>query len=109
MAAHLRLVPAADSVSSGRPALPIRVVLAIDHALLRRSLHALIAGEDDVEVVATTHDLEAAARCVRANMPHVLAVDVAIADCAGPDAIAGLRVDVPQTEVVVLTMEESPL
>jgi two-component system, NarL family, response regulator NreC len=104
MPAHLRL---ASPLGTDTP--PIRVVLAIDHGLLRRGLHALLDAEEDIDVVATPHDLETAVRCVRVWAPHVLALDVGIPDAAAIDAIRQLRKDVPETEVVALTMEESPL
>jgi two-component system, NarL family, response regulator NreC len=104
MPARLRLASPA-----GADALPIRVVLAIDHGLVRRGLHALLEGESDVDVVATPHDLATAVRCTRVCVPDVLALDIGIPDGAVTEAICRLRVDVPDTEVVVLTMEESPL
>jgi two-component system response regulator NreC len=60
-------------------------------------------------VVATPPDLAAAVRCTRISVPDVLALDIGIPDGAVTDAIRRLRVDVPETEVVVLAMEESPL
>jgi two-component system, NarL family, response regulator NreC len=104
MPARLRLAS-----SAGGDTLPIRVVLAIDHGLVRRGLYALLEGEKDVDVVATPHDLAAAVRCTSISVPDVLALDIGIPDGAVTDAIRRLRVDVPETEVVVLTMEESPL
>jgi two-component system, NarL family, response regulator NreC len=104
MPSHLRLAS-----PTGVDTLPIRVVLAIDHGLLRRGLQALLEAEQDINVVATPHDLETAVRCVRVCVPHVLALDVGIPDAAATDAIRQLRIDVPETEIVALTMEESPL
>lgn len=104
MPAHLRL-----AAPAGRELLPIRVVLAIDHGSLRRSLRALLDGEDDVDVVAAPDDLEAAIRSVRAHAPHVLAIDAGVAEGAVAETVRRLRADAPVTEVVVLTMEDSPL
>jgi DNA-binding NarL/FixJ family response regulator len=104
MPTHLRLASPAR-----RQSLPIRVVFAIDHGSLCRSLRALLDGESDVEVIAMLRDLEGAVRAVRAQLPHVIVVDVGIARGGVAEAIARLRLGVPETEVVVLTMEDSPL
>jgi two-component system, NarL family, response regulator NreC len=89
--------------------LPIRVVLADDHAALRRSLRRLLDGDDDVELVAEAADLAMVLGQVHRHVPHVLVLDLRLRDGAGLETIRRLRAEVPQTEIVVLTMEPSPL
>jgi two-component system, NarL family, response regulator NreC len=89
--------------------LPIRVVLADDHAALRRSLRRLLDGDDDVELVAEAADLAMVLGQVHRHVPHVLVLDLRLCDGAGLETIRRLRAEVPQTEIVVLTMEPSPL
>jgi len=78
--------------------LPIRVVIADDHALLRRSLRLLLGHERDVEVIAEAGDLASAARHVERLRPAVQSIDL----------VGKLRERVPQTAVVALTMEQDP-
>jgi hypothetical protein len=58
MSAHLHLAPAPSDTdvepSDGRS---IRVVLADDHASMRRSLRLLLETEEGVEVIAQAGDL----------------------------------------------------
>jgi two-component system, NarL family, response regulator NreC len=110
MAAHLHLASVrADAERSSVADSPIRVVLADDHALMRRSLRLLMDGEKDIEVIAEAYDLSTVLRHVHRHQPHVLVADLRLPDGSSVDAIRQLRAQAPETEVVVLTMEESPL
>lgn len=87
---------------------PVSVVLADDHAGVRRSLRAVLDGEEGLEVVAEAGDFEETARALRAHHPHVLVVDLWISDGAGPATIGDLRARAPWTRVVAVTMNDSP-
>jgi len=110
MAAHLHLAPSL-SETGPEPSLPptIRVVLADDHALMRRSLRLLLDSEQGVQVVAEAEDIEAAVRQVHSHKPDVLVLDLRMPGGSSIDTISELGECAPQTRVVVLTMEESPV
>jgi two-component system, NarL family, response regulator NreC len=99
--------------SDGKPLAPpaIRIILADDHALMRRSLRLLLEGEADLEVIAEADELPLVVRHVHGHKPHVLVLDLSMPGDSGVgvEAIAGLREEVPETQVVVLTMEENPV
>jgi DNA-binding NarL/FixJ family response regulator len=86
---------------------PITVVLADDHALMRRSLRLLLSAEARVEVVAESDELSAVARCVRDFRPDVLVIDLSMSNGTSLDVIRRLRGAEPRTAIVVLTMNES--
>jgi two-component system response regulator NreC len=109
MGSHLKLAPVASAIDSGpSPDHPIRVVLADDHALMRRSLRLLLDREEGVEVVAEADDLTTVMRHVHERQPHVLVLDLGMPGGSSIEAIRRLREEVTSTEVVVLTMEDSP-
>lgn len=83
----------------------IAVVLADDHAVVRSALRALLDGQPDLEVVGEAEDVAGARRAVADHAPDVLVLDVNMPDGLGVDAVAGLRDDFPDTQVVLLTME----
>ena len=83
----------------------ITVVLADDHAVVRGALKALLEGQPDLEVVGEAGDIESARAAVLAAEPGVLILDVNMPDGLAVDAVAGLRADAPDTEIVLLTME----
>ncbi len=104
---QLALAPSATS-SERSLEHPIRVVLADDHALMRRSLRRLLDREEGVEVVAEAGDLTMVLRHVRDRVPHVLVLDLSMPDGSSIETIRRLREEVPSTEIVVLTMEDGP-
>ena len=90
-------------------AVPITVVLIDDHAGVRSTLRRLLDSAQHVNVVAEAPDLTAAAREVSAHLPRVLLLDLGVMSWSSIGTISGLRRQSPGTEVVVLTMHESPV
>jgi two-component system, NarL family, response regulator NreC len=107
MSAHLHLASSAATAEAFDPA-RIRVVLADDHALVRRSLRLLLDCEKDVHVVGEAGDLKGASQHVYGSTPHVLVLDLEMPGGSSIEMIRLLRKRVPKTEIVVLTMERSP-
>jgi two-component system, NarL family, response regulator NreC len=93
---------------SSRTGTPITVVVADDHELMRRSLRLVLGGDEDVEVIAEAGDLLTALREVNGHLPHVLVLDLQMPDGSSIELIRQLRLRVPETEVVVVTMEDGP-
>ena len=87
---------------------PIRVVLADDHRLVRRNIRLLLETDPDVEVVAEAGDLFTAIRHVRGHFPNVLLLDLRMPNGSSIQAIRRLHEEAPETEIVVVTIEESP-
>jgi two-component system, NarL family, response regulator NreC len=110
MTAHLHLASGSGGAEfSSRLDMPIGVVLADDHALVRRNLRLLLEREEDIEVIAEASDLSAVMRQVHGRLPHVLVLDLRLPNGSSVEAVRRLREQVPATEIVVITMEESPL
>ena len=77
--------------------------------MMRRTLRLLLDGEDGVEVIAEADDLASVMRNVHAHQPHVLVLDLNMPDGSGIEALGHLRERVPETQIVVMTMEENPV
>jgi two-component system response regulator NreC len=86
----------------------IRVVIADDHAVVRRGLRQVLDDEHGVEVVAEAPDLTSARRYVRGHHPDVLVLDLNLPEGLSLDAIPEIRTEFPQTQIVVLTMQSEP-
>jgi len=109
MPSHLRLAtPPGSEIRPPREAQPIRVVLADDHAMVRRTMRLLLDHEQDIDVRAEATDVSAAVRHVDRHAPHVLVLDLRLPNGSTIETIRRLRAHAPDTEIVVLTMEESP-
>jgi two-component system response regulator NreC len=97
--------PAQDPLSA---AAPIRVVIADDHAVVRRGLRQVLDAEDGISVVAEASDLEGARRYVHGHHPHVLVLDLNLPEGLSLAAIPEIRDEYPETQIVVLTMQNEP-
>jgi len=87
---------------------PIRIVLADDHAVVRRGLELLLDAEPDFEVVASVGDVDAALRTTRGHKPDVLVLDLNMPGGSSLDAIPQIRASSPETQIAVLTMQDEP-
>ena len=97
-----------DGPGDGARATRIRIVIADDHVVVRRGLRTLFDGEPDFEVVAEAADLDGARRYVRGHHPRVLVLDLNMPGESSLDAIPALRAESPDTQIVVLTMQDEP-
>ena len=84
----------------------IRIVIADDHAVVRRGLRQVLDAEEGLEVVAEASDLAGARRYVRGHHPGVLVLDLNLPEGPSLPAIPELRAEFPDTQIVVLTMQK---
>jgi DNA-binding NarL/FixJ family response regulator len=90
---------------------PIRVVLAEDHYLVREGVRRLLAARSDVEVVAVCGDLESLLAAVNAEDPDVVVTDIRMPPGGtdeGIQAAERLRESHPDVGVVVLSQFSQP-
>jgi two-component system response regulator NreC len=101
-------IVARDMTASASGADTITIVLADDHAMVRRGLQLLLDAEDGFEVVATVGDVDAAMRSTRGHKPAVLVLDLNMPGGSSLDAIPQIVAESPHTGIVVLTMQDEP-
>ena len=109
MGAHLHLARRPGEHGTHAADAAIRVVLADDHALMRRTLRALLDGEEGLNVIAEADDMAGVTRQVLRHEPHVLVLDLGMPGGSAIEAIRQLRERAPETQIVVVTMEENPV
>ena len=81
----------------------IRLLLADDQALVRSALAALLALEDDFEVVAQVGRGDEVVDAARASDPDVALLDIEMPGLDGLAAAAALAEQVPACRVIILT------
>lgn len=82
----------------------IKVVLVEDHQIVREGLYAMLASQDDIEVVGEASDGREALQVVAEHSPDLVVMDLNMPKLNGVDAIAQLRKISPSTHVLVLSM-----
>jgi DNA-binding NarL/FixJ family response regulator len=86
---------------------PIRILVAEDHAMIRKAFAALLEFEPDMEVVATASDGADAINAARAWRPDVVLMDLKMPRVDGISATRAILVDNPAARVIMLTTYET--
>jgi len=81
----------------------IRVLMVDDHPLLREGVAAVIAGENDMEIVAEAVDGREAIQLFRKHLPDVTLMDLQMPGLGGVETIQAIRTEFPNARFVVLT------
>ncbi len=84
--------------------MPIRVILADDHRILREGLRSVLEAESNIEVVAEAQNGRETVKLVRRLEPDIVVMDVAMPDLNGVDATAKIRGAGLSTKVLALSM-----
>ena len=83
--------------------LPIRIVIADDHLIVRQGLKLILETEDGLELAGEASDgAEAIQRCTELK-PDVVLMDLRMPGMDGLTAIEHLHIEQPQIAVVILT------
>lgn len=85
----------------------IRVLLADDHAILRDGIHALLALQDDIEVVGEAADGREAIEKARQLAPDIVLMDIVMPLMDGLEACRRICKENPKTKVIVLTQYDN--
>jgi two-component system, NarL family, response regulator NreC len=86
----------------------LTVVVADDHAMMRRGLRQLLEDERGITLTGEAVDLESTTQVVTEHQPDVLVLDLTMPDGSAIDILGELRAKSPQTRIVVVTMEDAP-
>jgi len=81
----------------------IRILIVDDHSVVRQGLRMFLALDNDLEVVGEAADGAEALRRVRELKPDVVLMDLLMPVMDGITAIAAIRKEMPETEVIALT------
>ena len=85
----------------------IRILLADDHDVVRRGLSALLANRADWQVVGEAQNGREAVSLAVKLKPNVAVLDLSMPELNALEATRQIRKEVPETEVLVLSMYET--
>jgi two-component system, NarL family, response regulator NreC len=83
--------------------MPIRILLAEDHVMVRQGLRALLE-QEGMAVIGEASDGQEALRIAQEQHPDVAVLDIGMPHMNGLETARRLREALPQTKVVLLTM-----
>jgi DNA-binding NarL/FixJ family response regulator len=82
----------------------IRVVLADDHAVVRRGVRQILADAGDIEVVGEAKDYGELSNLLREQACDVLVVDISMPGKNGIEVLKAVRERLPKIQVLILSM-----
>jgi two-component system response regulator NreC len=86
----------------------IRVLVVDDHAVVRSGLRRVLDAEDDIETVGEAENAERAVFEAMEHRPDVVLMDVTMPGQSGIEALPALLQSVPDTRVLMLSMQDDP-
>ncbi|MFD7702212.1 response regulator [Streptomyces caelestis] len=86
---------------------PTRILLADDHALVRRGVRLILDGEPDLTVVAEAADGAEALEQAHEHHPDLAILDIAMPRRTGLQAARELSRSLPETRILILTMYDN--
>ncbi len=97
-----------STMGSSDVALPARLMIADDHALVRGGMRAMLASDPDLEVVGEAADGEEALKLCRLHRPDLILMDVQMPKMDGLAATRAIKEESPEVIVLVVTAFEDP-
>ncbi|MDD5757534.1 MAG: response regulator transcription factor [Desulfobulbaceae bacterium] len=86
---------------------PCQIVLADDHALIRRGLKKIIDGQPSLQVVGDVGDGLELLKLLEEKCPDLILLDISMPNLRGLEAIPQVRKLCPQAKILMLTMHSS--
>jgi DNA-binding NarL/FixJ family response regulator len=87
--------------------LPLRILIADDHDVVRCGLRSVLEQQDNWQVVAEAKDgQEAIARAIDTG-PHIAIIDYSMPGPNGAEVTRQIRARLPETEILVFTMHDN--
>jgi two-component system response regulator NreC len=84
----------------------VRVLIVDDHAIVRDGVRMILEAQPDIEVVGEASDGREALEAARRLSPGVVLLDIAMPGMNGLEATAAIRQNLPDVQVLILTMHE---
>ena len=88
--------------------MPVRLLIADDHAVVRAGLKSLLGDFRDIEIVAEAVEGTEVVRLARRHRPDVVLLDVRMPGSDGLAVLVALRSELPELPVVMFSAYDNP-
>lgn len=85
----------------------IEIVLAEDHAMVRKGFNLILENEPSIEIIDEVQDGKAAIKSVQKHKPDVVVMDISMPRLNGLEATRQILKDYPDTKILILTIHTS--
>ena len=85
----------------------MRIVIADDHAWVRKGIRAMFAERSDWEVCGEATNGREAVKLALALKPELVVLDISMPELTGFQAAKEIRRLIPQIKIIILSMHES--
>jgi len=90
-----------------QPAVPIRILVADDHGIVRDGLSVLLNARSEMQVVGAAEDGKAAVLAAARLLPDVIVMDLAMPELSGIDATLLILAAQPLVRIVILSASDT--
>lgn len=87
--------------------MPIRMIIADDHEVVRSGLRALLAGTD-IQIIAEALTGDEAVRLTEKQKPDLVLLDIRMSDSDGLNALGRIKLSRPDIPVLMLSTYDNP-
>lgn len=88
-------------------AVPVRLLIADDHALVRQGLRGMLEREPDIEIVGEAGNGREAVDLCRALDPTLVLMDLRMPEMDGLEATRTIKQEHPEVGVLMVTMHDN--
>jgi DNA-binding NarL/FixJ family response regulator len=97
-----------SDVRSDEQRMPVRILVADDHPVVRHGLRTLLGRNPGWEIVDEAEDGVEAVEKANRLKPDVVVLDLSMPRMNGLEACRQIRKNVPESEILIVTQHNSP-